>query len=387
MPIIIEPDQEAAERHLASIGGALRMESVDAVEEHLRHVPREYAVVLGASVDVDAALGLAARVRTSHPQVSLLLLRKHVEGDVLQRAMRSGIREVLDADDGEELAEAVSRAKIIAEAMLGPVLAQPSGSARMITVFSTKGGVGKSLVATNLAVALADQGHRVCLVDLDVHCGDVAIMLQLAPTRSLSDLPTFGGEIDAGAVEALSIAYSDHLSVIAAPVQLDGVDDVTAAATSMLLDQVRQQFDVVVVDTVGLFDDHALAALTVADHMVLVGTLDIPSLKNLKLALTPLSMLDLPRDRWHLVVNRADSRVGITVKEYAETLELPVAAELPSDREILAAVNRGEPIVRALPKHASSSALKSLARDLVHADATHTSTARRGLFRRSKKEA
>ncbi len=131
-----------------------------------------------------------------------------------------------------------AKARLVAEAEAERAAAEaPTG--KLFTVFSTKGGVGKSLVAVNTAVALAQQKRRVCLVDLDVNSGDVAIMLQLAPTRNVNDLVGFAGSIDEGAIESLLTPWSDHLSVVAAPVHLDSPDQASADEVGMLLDGLK----------------------------------------------------------------------------------------------------------------------------------------------------
>jgi pilus assembly protein CpaE len=224
-------------------------------------------------------------------------------------------------------------------------------------VFSTKGGVGKSLVATNVGVALANRGRSVCLVDLDVNSGDVAIMLQLTPNRTVNDLATFNGVIDAEGIESILTRHSDNLSVVAAPVRLDSPDQASVEDIGKLLDALRRMVDFVVVDTSGVFDDHALCALDRSDLIVLVGTLDIPSLKALKLATSTLEVLNFPKSTWRFVLNRADSKVGLTVDEFEKTLGLKADSSLVSSREVLAAVNRGEALVNAYPNHPNSKAL------------------------------
>jgi pilus assembly protein CpaE len=124
-------------------------------------------------------------------------------------------------------------------------------------------------------------------------------------------------------------------------------------------------FDVVVVDTGGVFDEYVLQALDHTDRLVLVGTLDIPALKSLKLAAGTLDLLNLPRERWSLVLNRADAKVGLSAGEFEETLGLKATVTLPSSRDVLTAVNRGEAIVRANRGHQVSKALVTLAESLV----------------------
>jgi pilus assembly protein CpaE len=237
----------------------------------------------------------------------------------------------------------------------------------MLTVFSTKGGVGKSLMATNLAVSLADQGKTVCIVDLDVNNGDVAIMLQLTPMRTLNDLTAFRGEIDVDAIETLVTPWSKNLGVVAAPVHLDAPDQATNDDIGKLLDLLVRVYDYVVVDTSGVFDEFALTALDRTDTLVLVGTLDIPALKGLKLATQTLDLLNFPREKWRFVLNRADQKVGLSVDEYESTLGLKADCSLVSSREVLAAVNRGEPLVTAYSNHPNSKAIKALASSIAGA--------------------
>ncbi len=246
----------------------------------------------------------------------------------------------------------------------GPSGGEGAGGS-LITVFSTKGGVGKSLVATNIAAAIADEGHRVCIVDLDIHCGDVAIMLQLTPVHSLADLSQLSGQIDASGVESLLTEHSERLAVLAAPVHLGS--PVPSEPIGSLLETLKGMFDVVVVDTSGMFDDYVLPALDHSDLVVLVGTLDIPSLKGLKLAVGTLDLLNLPREKWRLVLNRADAKVGLSAGEFEETLGLKADVSLPSSRDVLTAVNRGETIVRANRGHQVSKALATFARSLAAA--------------------
>ena len=305
------------------------------------------------------------------------------------------MREVVQSKDLAGITTAVQRARTVASAigqtMLGEVqAAAEEAKARLVaeaeaeraaaeapqgklfTAFSTKGGVGKSLIAVNTAVALSRLGHRVCLVDLDVNSGDVALMLQLSPTRNVNDLVSFGGVIDEGAIDSLLTAHSDNLSVVAAPVQLDSPDQASADEIGMLLDGLKATFEFVVVDTSGVFDDQALAALDRSDTIILVGTLDIPALKGVKLAASTLDLLNFPRESWAFVLNRADAKVGLSQSEFESTLGLKADTTLVSSREVLAAVNRGEPLVTAFPGNSNSKALTSFAATLAKSHAAES---------------
>lgn len=363
MTAIVEVDATAADVIRRAVpGSSTVLSSPDELLHHLGQRPAEQAVVLGPSMPVDHALVVAEQLRISRPALGVVLVRAGVDGDVLARAMRSGVREVVTADDMAGLGQAVRRAQAVARAMSsadGTAGRVPGG---LLTVFSAKGGVGKSFVSTNLSCALADLGHRVCLVDLDIEGGSDSLMLSLTPQHTLADLERFRGNLDASALESLLTQHSPRLWVLPAPIHLSAT--VAVSAVGPVLEQLKDMFDAVVVDTSGSFDDYALQAFDHSDLLVLVGTLDMPSLKNLKLALGTLDLLDYPRDLWRLAVNRADPRVGLSVDEVEKTLGVAASIAIPSSRDVLVAVNRGEPIVRAHTGHPVSKALAALARQL-----------------------
>jgi pilus assembly protein CpaE len=368
MTLIVDSDSSQLDMVAGVVPGATAFTSFQDADAHVRTHTTEHSVVVGPSVSLEDAAALAHWGRIHRPALGVVLLRHRVDSAVLSDALRSGVREVVEARDLTGVAEAVRRSRAVTEAMLetsdAPERPDEGPVGNVVTVFSTKGGVGKSLVATNLAVALADRGKRVCLLDLDLHSGDVAIMLQLSPTRHVNDLTAFGGMIDEGAISSLLTEHSPGLSVLAAPVKIDAADQATPDAVGVLVDRARHMFDTVVIDTAGTFDDFTLVALDHTDALVLVGTLDIPALKSLKLATGTLDLLNFPRDKWSFVLNRADAKVGLSVKEFEEALGLAPDATLASSREVLAAVNRGEAVVRAHPSHAVSKSLAALAATL-----------------------
>ena len=364
MTAVVEQDTALVDLWRAALDGtcALLGTTVE-LERHLATHPHEQVVVLGASVALEEATTFAEQQRLLRPWLAVVLVRDEVGTDVLTEALGAGVRSVVAAADVDDLVGAVARARETAQRSVGvapaPVGVGADNAGLVVTLFSVKGGVGKSVVATNLAAALADQGRRVCLVDLDVTCGDVAILLRLSPAHTLADLSRLAGEIDPSGVESLLTVHSERVSVLAAPVHLG--ERVPVEPVGEVLRTLAGMFDVVVVDTGGTFDDHALQALDSCDLLLLVGTPDIPSLKSLKLATGTLDLLDLPRDRWRLVLNRTDSRAGLATSEMEATLGLSALVEVPAHRAVLSSVNRAEVIVRAQPGHAAAKALRSLA--------------------------
>jgi MinD-like ATPase involved in chromosome partitioning or flagellar assembly len=231
---------------------------------------------------------------------------------------------------------------------------------RLITVFSSKGGCGKTTLATNLAAALADRGRRdVCLVDLDLAFGDVAVALQLFPAHTIADAVTLGDNIDFRALQTLLTPHSPGLMTLVAPREPGSAESVPASLVAHILEVLRERFDYVVVDTPSAFDHHVLAAFNISDLVALITILDVPAVKNLKLTLETLDLLNFPREKWRIVLNRADPKVGLSIAEVEKTLHSQIAVQIPSSRDVPAARNRGVPIVLDDPRHPVSSAIRS----------------------------
>ena len=370
MPIIVENNVNSADLFLSVTGSGSRVvASLEELKRTLSDSPAEFAIVIGPTVDLEAAAALADTLRVTRPSVSVILIRRRVDTSVLSEALRSGMREVVDERDLTGLGSAVGRAHQVWQALNG-VSTDGSDNARgqLVTVFSPKGGVGKTTLAVNLAVALTQGGSRtVCLVDLDLAFGDVAITLQLFPTRTIADAVHLESGLDFAILEPLLTEYRGGLSALVAPVQPDAKDAIPASLVGRVLSMLKSHFDHVVVDTAPAFDEYVLQAVDETDDMLLITTLDVPTLKNVKVAVETLDLLNFPKAKRHLVLNRADDKVGLTADKVESTLAMTVAAAIPTSTQVAHATNSGEPIVLAHPKHAVSQAVGKLALRLIAA--------------------
>jgi pilus assembly protein CpaE len=329
---------------------------------------------IGPHLDVDSALALSETMRLARPTLGVILVRSRVDTAVLTDALRAGIREVVKERDIDGIAGAVRRALDLATAVREQAGIETTSDGvalgRLVTVFSAKGGAGKTTLSTNLAAALADNGRRnVCLVDLDLSFGDVAIALQLFPAHTLSDAVPMMDSLDDSAVEALLTPHSPGLTTLVAPVEPGAAESIPAQLVGRVLRVLKGMFEFVVVDTPPAFTDHVLAAFDESDYVALLTTLDIPALKNLKLTLETLDLLNYPREKWRVVLNRADSKVGLQVAEVEKTLRVPISVQIPSSRSVPASINRGVPIVLDEPGHPVSQAIKQFAEKEIAAGA------------------
>ena len=376
MAIIVEPGATGAELLLSVSGpGSRALESLEDLKRVLQDSPHESAVVLGAGVDLAAAAAFSDTLRVTRPALSVILVRRRVDTSVLAEALRSGMREVVEERDLTGLGEAVKRARELYVAVTGPVRADAGGpDGVLVSVFSPKGGVGKTTLSVNLAVTLAARGHRVCLVDLDIAFGDVALTLQLPPVRTIGDVVALDGDIDADTLEPLLTEHGRGFWALLAPVQPDAKDTISVSLVAKALATLKARFDYVVVDTAPAFDEHVLQAIDASDHLLMVTTLDVPTLKNVKIANETLDLLNFPRSRRHLVLNRADDKVGLSAEKVETTLGMPVAQAVPTSLDVAHATNTGEPLAASHPKHAASQAYGKLADRLAAASAAPAPT-------------
>ena len=315
-------------------------------------------VILGPNLGLEDALDVSRRIQPTMSDVSVVLVANALTPDVLHQALRGGVRDVLPAAfTGAQLIDTISRAESLTLQIRGRVTASPpsdNGDAsenRAITVFSSKGGCGKSFVASNLAVALAQKtGEEVAMIDLDLQFGDLAIMLQLFPARTIYDAAQNLDRLDADALKGYLTPHRGQVFLLAAPLEPGLSETISAEAVAKIIRLMKRTYKYVIVDTPPSFTDHVLAALDESDESVLITSMDVPSIKNLKLSLQTLELLGFGRDRIRLVLNRADSKVGLRVQEVEKTLGTKIDVLIPSSREVPLSINRGTPLILDDPK-------------------------------------
>lgn len=344
-------------------------------------------VLLGPSVGLESALQVAEHLQRTAPEVSVVLVTDSLTSELLQAALRAGVRDVLGSSfTQEQLRDVIDRAEKHSHNVRDrgghqPSAAEPSGdSCKVITVFSAKGGVGKSFVAGNLAVLLARKHARVALVDLDLQFGDLAIMLQMFPARTLADAAGSLERLDADMLDQHMTLHKSGVHLLAAPLEPGLAETIQPAATQRILRLLRQTYDCVIVDTPPLFTEHVLAALDESDEVVFLTSLDVPSIKNTKLALQTLEMLNVGKERIRLILNRADSQVGLRVQEVERMLDTRVGVQIPSSREVPLSINQGSPLAFADPKSPVTATLRELAESIGRTVPSSPPGARKGKF-------
>jgi pilus assembly protein CpaE len=327
-------------------------------------------LVLSPSVKEQDAFGLAEFVGRSSPATAVLLVRDQPMNGLLPAAMRAGIRDVVDLARGsEDLREALERALAWSQSIrsIGGMTAESPEQprSRVFAVFSSKGGTGKTFLATNLAVAIARESKQdTALVDLDLDLGDVFSYFGKEPSRPLQDLLMLDESSAVEAVREIGTKCDDHLWAFAAPPD-PSAEGIGGQAMSQAIRTLRGAFDYIVIDATADYSDPALAAFDLSEQIFLITGLDVVGVRHLALALQTLQSLGYPRERFRIVLNRADSKVGLSSADVERVMNVKVDAMIPSSRLVPVSLNRGTPVVMEQPRSGVARSVQALARRVV----------------------
>jgi pilus assembly protein CpaE len=325
------------------------------------------------------------------PSDELAAIREHTPAPVILLASGESsvlLEEALDADVSDVLLLPQMTENVVFAIRKASHSGRKAGGGshgrrgRVVTVFSPKGGTGKTVTATNLASAFAKyEGKKALLLDLDLQFGDAAIMLGLEPEKTIYDLVVAPGELDSEKLAGYTTRHTSGLDILPAPLRPEDAELVTEAKLARLLEVARESYDVIVVDTSPFFHGPMLATLDRTDELLLVCGLDVPTLKNVRLSLQTLELLAFPSNRIRVVLNRANSKVGMKPGEVEGALDVKVRFELPSDGKVPLAVNRGTPLVLADDKAEFSRSVRTMAKSLLPEEAAKAQ--KRRLFSRA----
>ena len=321
-------------------------------------------VVLHGTRDAHLPVHDIASIR-EHTQAPLILLASGEASQLLNEALETDVADVLLLPQlADNVVFAVRKA-----AHAGRRLEAEGGvgrRGRVLTVFSPKGGTGKTVTATNLATAFAKyEKKRTLLIDLDLQFGDAAIMLGLEPDKTIYDLVVAPGELDSEKLAGYTTRHASGVDVLPAPLRPEDAELVTEPKVNRLLEVARGSYDLIVVDTSPFFHGPMLATLDRTDELLVLCGLDVPTLKNVKLAQHTLDLLSFPASRVRFILNRSNSKVGMKRSEVESALGVKIAFEMPSDRAVPLAVNRGTPAVLAEAGCDFSRAVRAIAKGLL----------------------
>ena len=353
-------------RALLTAHGELHV--VDYLEGLGHHVPAADVVVVACGQYSESAGSLIRDAVEDDPERPVVLITQGAPNGYVDHAFEAGAVDlvVLPQPCDVNLARALSHQVrfTLGKAVVRRTTAATGGGddSKMIVMLGPKGGSGKTLTTTNLAVALAEAGRSVALVDLDLQFGDIGLALGLSPDTTVYDLIKSGGSMDAEKVNAFLAQHSSGVRALLAPRRPDEAGLITVEFLREVYGLLRTTHDFVLVDTPPSFSPEVIAAIDSSTNVCTVGMLDALSLKNTRLGLETLELMGYPSADVRFVLNRADSQVGITVEDVEAIVGRRPDVLVPSDRAITRSVNEGEPIALKSKRSEAGKAFHELAR-------------------------
>ena len=311
-------------------------------EEIVRLKPDAAIIALGSNAD--NAVRFIEKLNAECPGTALISAAQDASPDLILRSLRAGAREFLRIPiSAEELRTVLSRVSEFCRKQEEA----PKKKARMVSVFSSKGGCGTSFLATNLAAATAS---KTVLLDLNLQAGDLPLFLGLEAKYSIADMVEKRQRLDEDLINSLVTPHSTNLSLLAAPHEADSADEIEPQHIFEVLQKLREHYDYVVLDPQHTFDSITLAALDQSDEIILVLTLDIPAIRSTQRALEIFDRLGYPRKKVRIVVNRWSKQIDLDLRQVEKFLGEPVVGFVPSDyQQAVGSINLGTPLIQAEP--------------------------------------
>jgi pilus assembly protein CpaE len=238
--------------------------------------------------------------------------------------------------------------------------------AKKIMVFGTKGGVGKSFVAVNLAIDLFNQSKGdVILFDMAYKSADDATILNVIPKKTVYNILSIIDKLDLDLLESSLITHSSGIKFLPAPINSLESEYISSEQTIKIIDMLAEISDYVVIDTPAYFSEDVISILERINCMLIIATMDVLSIKNLQESLYILKQLRFPRDKIILILNRANSKVGLTIEEIENNIMEKIDITIPSDRLVPLSINKGIPLIIETPKSFVSQSINKLTQIII----------------------
>jgi pilus assembly protein CpaE len=312
---------------------------------------RPDVILMDINMPVMDGIRATEEITMSVPESTVVIMSVQGEQEYIKKAMAAGARDYLNKPfTGDELSHAILKAWEMEarrrERTGGPKSPEEVKS-KIITVFSTKGGVGKTTIASNLAVGIArSTKKKVALIDLDLQFGDIAIMLNVSVKSTISDMIREINQLDRDLADEYMAMHFSGVKVLPAPVKPEYAEYITASHIEKIINVLKESYHYIIIDTSASFNETVLASLDVSDRILFVSTLDLPTIKNVKSGLDIMESLHYPKGKVSIILNRASEQFGIRYRDFENTLKHPIWAYIPEDSQtVVTSANKGFPFV------------------------------------------
>ncbi|MCX7923416.1 MAG: response regulator [Clostridia bacterium] len=329
-------------------------------------------VLMDINMPVMDGIRATEEITLSIPETTVIIMSVQSEQEYLKKAMSAGAREFLNKPfSTDDLIRTIiktydveSKRKEISSI---PKIKEEIKS-KVITVFSTKGGVGKTTIASNLAVSIARlTKKKVALIDLDLQFGDVAIMLNVSVKNTISDLIKEINMLDSDLIEDYLVTHFSGVRVLPAPIKPEYAEYITSSHVEKIIKTLKENYHYIIVDSSASFHETVLASLDISDRILFLSTLDLPTIKNVKAGIDVMESLRYSKEKISVILNKASEQFGIRYKDFENTLKHNIWAYVPEDSQtVITSANKGFPFVMTRTETKVAKALITIASELTN---------------------
>lgn len=384
--LVVDTDTRALEAAVALLDGhkVYQVRNVSDAQRKLVEEGIELAIV-GPGFAHESGVSEAALLLDIQPELPIVLVADGLTTDVLRAAIRAGFKDVLDSPLDRTKVESMLRHIDKAESVMRGDVSTRTKIGKVITIMSPKGGAGKTVAAVNVGLGLAmmtERPEKVVIMDADLQFGDVCISLRVEPQHTIVDAARDIDKLDEALLDSLLATHTSGMRVLSAPLEPSLADEVSTQVVVRTIGMLKRMFDYVIIDTAPFLDEPVLSILERSDVVLLVVDMDLPAVKNAKLALDTLKLIKFPFEKMKLVLNRVNSKARLDIGELERSLGLEVQAAISSDKLVPRAVNEGEPVVSLYPRSRVAKDLRGVAALVIEGEAADQEPEeKRGWFR------
>lgn len=335
-------------------------------------------VLMDINMPIMDGIKATEEISLTIPETTIIIMSVQGEQEYLKKAMSAGAREFLNKPfSSEDLIRIIQKAyfmELKRRENFSASIVKEEIKSKVITVFSTKGGVGKTTIASNLAVSIArTTKKKVALVDLDLQFGDIAIMLNLSVKNTISDIIKDFGKLNAELMDEYLVSHFTGVRVLPAPIKPEYAEYITSAHVEKIIATLKENYHYIIVDTSANFHETVLTALDMSDNILMVSTLDLPTIKNIKAGLDVMGSLHYNDEKIKIILNKASEQYGIKYKDFENTIKNTIWAYIPEDSNtVITSANKGFPFVMTRTETKVSKAIFGIANEMVKAKSIDT---------------